>query len=641
MKVQLAIAKLAQAGNASSINSNQWIYRHERSTTILSLIVAKTESELTPARITQKKLWSALILTGGTSKRFGSDKSEAIIDGTALIDFLISSIPKAVPIVVVGPDRDNFSNCIDVIQESPRGGGPVAGIAAGLPLIQTEYVAIFATDMPFSAALIPFLFEKLSNDSDGVTVVDEEGFQQPFSGIYRLSSLRRVLQDSEPLINTSMRVLLRKLKIENVNLNIEDTHLISDIDTQADLRNAISDSDSRLNAGIARRTVMSTLHEAKWDLARLAARGSVTRLPSEVVALSECMDRTLTKDLLALVDLPTYETSAMDGYAVSGNGPWKIIGDVKAGAPMTELLESGTAVRIATGAVIPSGTFGVVRWEFADVVDETLNAVVNQGGEIRPAGLECRKDQVITRAGTVLTPAWIGLLASAGWDNLEVTRKPRVEIILLGDEIQLSGIPENGLVRDALGPQLPGWLERMGAEVVAMSYVADELQLVVDAITLARTRADLIVTTGGTADGPRDHLHNALESVGAKLIVDRVKVRPGHPMLLADFDSVSLIGLPGNPQSAIVGLMSLGQPVIDALLGRPVCELENVITMNEIRAREDFTRLVLGNVSNGVFSEGEHLGSAMLRGLAHATGFAVAPDGVGAAGSQVKWLPIV
>ena len=170
--------------------------------------------------------------------------------------------------------------------------------------------------------------------------------------------------------------------------------------------------------------------------------------------------------------------------------------------------------------------------------------MVNQGGEIRPAGLECRKDQVISESGTVLTPAWIGLLASAGWDTLEVTRRPRVEIILLGDEIQLSGIPENGLVRDALGPQLPGWLTRMGADVVAISYVADELQHVVDAITLARTRTDLIVTTGGTADGPRDYLHSALEIVGAKLIVDRVKVRPGHPMLLANFDSVALLGLP-------------------------------------------------------------------------------------------------
>ena len=386
---------------------------------------------------------------------------------------------------------------------------------------------------------------------------------------------------------------------------------------------------------------MTTLLEANWDLARIAARASVSRLPSEVVSLADGIDRTLAKDLLALVDLPSCETSAMDGYAVSGDGPWKIVGIVKAGSPMTEFLESGTAVRIATGAVIPSGTFGVVRWELAEVTDETLNAVVNQGGEIRPAGLECRKDQVISESGTVLTPAWIGLLASAGWDTLEVTRRPRVEIILLGDEIQLSGIPENGLVRDALGPQLPGWLTRMGADVVAISYVADELQHVVDAITLARTRTDLIVTTGGTADGPRDYLHSALEIVGAKLIVDRVKVRPGHPMLLANFDSVSLIGLPGNPQSAIVGLMSLGQPLIDALLGRPTRDLENVITGKEIGAREDFTRLVLGNINSGVFHEGDHLGSAMLRGLAHATGFAVAHDGVGAAGSQVEWLPFV
>ena len=385
---------------------------------------------------------------------------------------------------------------------------------------------------------------------------------------------------------------------------------------------------------------MTTLLEANWDLARIAARASVSRLPSEVVSLADGIDRTLAKDLLALVDLPSYETSAMDGYAVSGDGPWKIVGIVKAGSPMTEFLESGTAVRIATGAVIPSGTFGVVRWELAEVTDETLNAVVNQGGEIRPAGLECRKDQVISESGTVLTPAWIGLLASAGWDTLEVTRRPRVEIILLGDEIQLSGIPENGLVRDALGPQLPGWLTRMGADVVAISYVADELQHVVDAITLARTRTDLIVTTGGTADGPRDYLHSALEIVGAKLIVDRVKVRPGHPMLLANFDSVALLGLPGNPQSAIVGLMSLGQPVIDALLGRPLSELENVITIKEIKAREDFTRLVLGTISEGRFNEGEHLGSAILRGLAHATGFAVAPSGVCVAGSRVQWLPL-
>ena len=129
-----------------------------------------------------------------------------------------------------------------------------------------------------------------------------------------------------------------------------------------------------------------------------------------------------------------------------------------------------------------------------------------------------------------------------------------------GDDIQLVGIPADGLVRDALGPQLPIWLIRMGAEV---------------------------------------------------------KGRPGHPMLLANLNSVPLLGLPGNPQSAIVGLMSLGQPVLNSLLGRPLQKLENVITIKEIKAREDFTRLVLGTISEGLFDEGEHLGSAMLRGLAH------------------------
>lgn len=199
----------------------------------------------------QGKLWSALILTGGRSSRFGSDKSEAILDGTALIDFLVFSIPASVPIVVVGPNRNKFPNNIDVIQEVPRGGGPVAGIAAGLSLIQREYVAILATDMPYSAALAPFLLEKLSNEVDGVIVVDEAGFQQPFSGIYRVSSLLKVIQKLEPLLNTSMRALLLELKLEKVMLNADDSHFLIDIDTQADLIKAISNSAARINAGSA------------------------------------------------------------------------------------------------------------------------------------------------------------------------------------------------------------------------------------------------------------------------------------------------------------------------------------------------------------------------------------------------------
>ena len=114
------------------------------------------------------KLWSALILTGGTSKRFGSDKSEAIFNGKALIDFLISSLPADVAVVIVGPDRDEFPSTIQMIKEDPPGGGPVAGIAAGLPLIETEYVAVLATDMPYSTGLVPLLLSGLSNEVEAV-----------------------------------------------------------------------------------------------------------------------------------------------------------------------------------------------------------------------------------------------------------------------------------------------------------------------------------------------------------------------------------------------------------------------------------------------------------------------------------------
>ncbi len=383
-----------------------------------------------------------------------------------------------------------------------------------------------------------------------------------------------------------------------------------------------------------------TLNEPIWSEARKAAASIGSVLPSELIPLGDCIGRTLAADVISLVDLPTYETSAMDGYTVSGAGPWEIVGDIKAGAPMTRALAPGTAVRIATGAVVPEGAIGIIRWENAKVTNTVLVGDVAPGEDIRPAGVECRKGEVIASAGTVLTPAWIGFLASAGFDSLEVIRKPRVEILLFGDEIKLQGVPTDGLVRDSLGPQLPAWLTRMGAEVVAMSYVTDEITLVVEAIEGACRRADVVITTGGTADGPRDHLHAALETVGGLLVVDRVKVRPGHPMLVAKIKTVSLLGLPGNPQSAIVALLTLGQPLFNKLLGRPTKELDTVRSSREIRTLEGFTRLILGNVDGGYFEESDFLGSAMLRGLAQSSGFAVVDSGTHEVGAAVLWLPL-
>ena len=381
------------------------------------------------------------------------------------------------------------------------------------------------------------------------------------------------------------------------------------------------------------------IQEAHWEQARSEAYGSWKKLPSEKVLISSCVDRTLAKDAVALVELPTYPTSAMDGYAVAGKGPWNIVGEVKAGAPMKGALKDMTAVKIATGAVIPENTFGIIRWEVATVDGENLSGEVKQGQDIRPEGLESKQGDVLAAAGTILNPGLIGLLAAAGHDSLEVVRAPKATIILLGDEIVLDGLPHDGLVRDALGPQLPGWLQRLGVEVIATQYISDDLNLVVDAFATAAKNSDIIFTTGGTADGPRDHVHAAIAELKGELIIDRVKVRPGHPMLLAHINSVPLVGLPGNPQSAIVALLTLGQPVIDSLMGRKEAELNQIVTGDHIDVPEGFTRLVLGNVVDGWFEMGEYLGSAMLRGLAHSTGFGVADKSM-EEGEMVAWLPL-
>jgi len=381
------------------------------------------------------------------------------------------------------------------------------------------------------------------------------------------------------------------------------------------------------------------IQEAHWEQARSEAYRSWKKLPSEELSIDECLDRTLANDALALVELPTYPTSAMDGYAVAGKGPWNIVGEVKAGAPMKSALKDKTAVKIATGAVIPENTFGIIRWEVATVDGDELSGDVKQSQDIRPAGLESAQGDVLAVAGTILNPGLIGLLAAAGNDLLEVIRKPRATIILLGDEIVLEGLPHDGLVRDALGPQLPGWLHRLGVEVIATQYVSDELELVTKAFADAAKNSDIVFTTGGTADGPRDHVHAAIAALKGELIIDRVKVRPGHPMLLAHINKTPLVGLPGNPQSAIVALLTLGHPVIDALMGRNESELNQIVTGDDIDVPEGFTRLVLGNVIDGWFEMGEYLGSAMLRGLAHSTGFAVADKSIGE-GEMVAWLPL-
>jgi molybdopterin molybdotransferase len=382
-----------------------------------------------------------------------------------------------------------------------------------------------------------------------------------------------------------------------------------------------------------------TLTEASWSHARLAAPDIAHVLPAETVDVQALDGRILAESVTALCDLPSFDSSAMDGWAVSGAGPWRQVGDARAGMPFPRNLNNGEAIRIATGAVVPAGATAVLRWEVAETDGDTIRGVVTPGADIRHAGEEVRAGDAIAGAGTRVTPAMAGFLAATGHDHISVVRQPRVHLLLLGDELLARGIPTAGRVRDSLGPQLPGWLHRMGAVVRHSVQVVDELTSVQDAFTAAAANADIIITTGGTAAGPRDHVHAAITEIGGELVVDRVAVRPGHPMLLARLNSVPLIGLPGNPHSAIVGLMTLGEPIINGMLGLPVLELPYVRSRDDLRTTPHHTRLIAGVLRDGEFVLSGYDGSAMLRGLASSDGFAVVEHDV-AAGTDVPWLSL-
>ncbi|HEX7745770.1 MAG TPA: molybdopterin molybdotransferase MoeA [Micromonosporaceae bacterium] len=379
--------------------------------------------------------------------------------------------------------------------------------------------------------------------------------------------------------------------------------------------------------------------------AGLAAAPEPVRRP-----LSSADGHTLAEPLTARTDLPAFPTSSVDGWAVRGEGPWRPVGRILAGAAPPPLAEDGTAVEIATGAMVPAGTTGVLRVEESTrTADGRVAGQLRAVPEWRSPGEEAYVGDALLPAGIAVTPGVIGLAASCGYDELVVRHPPRAAVTVFGDELLTAGPPGAGRVRDALGPAVPAWLRRYGCTVAtAVGPVADTLADHVQALRAALADADLVCTTGGTMHGPVDHLHPALAEIGAEYVVNTVAVRPGFPMLMArvpgpDGRTRFVAGLPGNPQSAVVALVSLVAPLLAGLNGRALPSLPAATLAEPIPGRGDYTHLALVRLdaAAGTAHPLRHTGSAMLRGLAQADGFAVIEPGTrGEPGARVPVVPL-
>lgn len=375
--------------------------------------------------------------------------------------------------------------------------------------------------------------------------------------------------------------------------------------------------------------------------------------PPEVseVPLATAVGRILAVDVHSRCAVPHYASSAMDGFAVRGQPPWRLLSPddaTHAAAATAELtLEPGRAVRIVTGGVLPRGTDSVVRREYARVTGKFLVVAPEHaraelaGRHLRPAGTECAAGERILASGTRLSPAHVALAAVAGVDAVAVLEPPRVAAVLTGSEVVPHGVPGPGLVRDAFAPQLPAVVAALGGAPGAVVRVPDDPRALAGAVERAvADGVSLLLTTGGTARSSEDHVRAYLESRG-HVLIDELDVRPGHPTLLAAVGpATAVLALPGNPLAAMTALTLLGTPLLRGLTGRELPRPAHVPVSREVSGARSERLLPAARGHDGAWAPCPAVGSNMLLGLSLADGLLRVPLRGLSAGDAAELLPL-
>jgi molybdopterin molybdotransferase len=292
---------------------------------------------------------------------------------------------------------------------------------------------------------------------------------------------------------------------------------------------------------------------------------------AETVALADACGRVTAADIAARLTQPPHDVSAMDGYAVRGPGPWRVVGHAPAGHPWAGRLAQGEAVRLFTGSLMPDGAECVVIQEDIAVAGDTIAtaAALRPAQHIRRQGQDFAAGQTLLTAGRRLTPRDIGLLAAGNHPWVPVRRRPRVAILATGDEIALPGepIPPGGIV-SSNAHALAALVQAAGATPVVLPIAPDDIAALQQAAAGAEG-CDLLVTTGGASVGAHDLVAEALQGAGLRLDFWQIAMRPGKPLMHGHLGRLPLLGLPGNPVSALVCALLFLRPAIAALLGLP------------------------------------------------------------------------
>ena len=360
------------------------------------------------------------------------------------------------------------------------------------------------------------------------------------------------------------------------------------------------------------------------------------RLRTETVGVRDGLGRIVAADQTSRLDLPPFDKSAMDGYALPADDDrptYQLIESVPAGAVPTEALSPGTAIKVMTGAPVPAGTGKVIMIERTEERDGEVHVhTPDSSVNVCPRGEDVRIGDVVVTAGTVINPAAVGVLISCGIRDVEVVRQVRMAVLSTGDEIvDDPGDIAPGKIMNSNGPMLAALARQHGLAVVSEEAVGDDRAATAAAIARALDSADVLVLSGGVSVGEFDMVADALDDRGLSIRFDRVAVKPGKPVTFACAPGKLAFGLPGNPVSAYLMFhlfVLRAVRLISGLPGDAQTESRGLAGEFTRRKTERAEYVPCRSNADGTVEPVDYHGSADLRSVSTCEGFFLVPVGV-------------
>jgi molybdopterin molybdotransferase len=616
---------------------------------------------------------SGLILAGGRGTRMGQvDKGLQPFRGKTMAAHVLERLAPQVAGVAINANQN-----LDVYaamgvpvwpDDLPGFAGPLAGMEAGMRRCSTPYLLTAPCDSPF---LPPDLAERLLTalldaGADLAFAVTQEPGQRPQPHpVFCLVKANLLPVLSSYLAEGGRRMDGWYKDLQVVEVLFDDADAFRNINTLDELRGL----DAGRPGGTAPRLhdVTSCLSDYDPDALPVKQAQHIIRAfvqpvgAVEQVALRAALGRVLARDIVSPINVPAHDNSAMDGYAlrgadlpVEGEARLKVVGTVYAGRPSETAPGPGECVRIMTGGVMPQGCDSVVPQEL--LAEDGEHQVVLRAGTIRPgdnrrfAGEDLRAGSAALRAGKIIRPADLGLIASLGVAEVPVRRRLRVAFFSTGDELRSIGEPlDAGSVYDSNRYTIYGMLQRLGCDIIDMGIVRDDPAALEEALRSACENADAIVTSGGVSVGAADYTKQIMARLG-DVTFWKIGMRPGRPLafgrIASSGHSAFLFGLPGNPVAVMVSFYFFAREALLRMMGAdaplPLLRARSEAPIRKKPGRTEYQRGILTHGADGmpqVRITGSQ-GSGILRSMSEANCMVVLHDEQGnvAAGDMVDVL---